>query len=190
MAIKSLWDRALDSLTTRDELAAAEQAKRVAQDALARAEAEKAARVAAEARALAAEKKLAEALASAAAANTAASAAKSGPDMAQIINLNTEMSALRGENTALKAEIAKITAEKDHVIADLTNQIEALQAKAVEEQAATYTVKAGDSLSKIAKAIYGDWKHWKDIYEANKDTIKNPDLIRVGQELKLPKLGK
>jgi nucleoid-associated protein YgaU len=180
MANKSLWDRALDSLTTRDELAAAEQAKRVAQDALARAEFEKEARKAAEARAIEAEKKLAEAMSKA--------AGSSAPDMKQIINLNTEMSALRGENTTLKAEIAKITADKDHVIADLTNQIAALQTKAVEEQAATYKVKSGDSLSKIAKAVYGDWKHWKEIYEANKDTIKNPDLIRVGQELKLPKL--
>ena len=50
----------------------------------------------------------------------------------------------------------------------------------------TYTVVAGDSLSKIAKKIYGDGRRWKEIFEANKDTIKNPDLIHPGQVLKIP----
>ena len=50
----------------------------------------------------------------------------------------------------------------------------------------TYTVKPGDSLSKIAKALYGDAGKWTAIYEANKDSIKNPDLIHPGQVLKLP----
>lgn len=50
----------------------------------------------------------------------------------------------------------------------------------------TYTVQAGDSLSKIAKREYGDAAQWKKIHEANKDTIKNPDLIHPGQTLRLP----
>lgn len=50
----------------------------------------------------------------------------------------------------------------------------------------TYTVQAGDSLSKIAKREYGDASQWKKIHEANKDLIKNPDLIHPGQTLKLP----
>jgi nucleoid-associated protein YgaU len=50
----------------------------------------------------------------------------------------------------------------------------------------TYTVVGGDSLSKIAKKIYGDAGRWKEIFEANKDTIKNPDLIHPGQVLKIP----
>ena len=50
----------------------------------------------------------------------------------------------------------------------------------------TYTVTKGDSLSKIAKQFYGDAKQWKKIFEANKDGIKNPDLIRVGQVLRIP----
>ncbi len=50
----------------------------------------------------------------------------------------------------------------------------------------TYTVKPGDSLSKIAKQKYGNANLWKTIYEANKDRIKNPDLIQVGWDLKIP----
>ena len=50
----------------------------------------------------------------------------------------------------------------------------------------TYTVVRGDSLSKIAKKAYGDANKWHAIYEANKATIKNPDLIYPGQVLTLP----
>ena len=52
--------------------------------------------------------------------------------------------------------------------------------------ARTYTVVAGDSLSKIAKRELGDAGNWKAIYEANRDTIKNPDLIHPGQVLTIP----
>ena len=50
----------------------------------------------------------------------------------------------------------------------------------------TYEVKSGDSLSKIAKQFYGDASKWHRIYEANRDKIKNPDLIHPGQELAIP----
>ena len=50
----------------------------------------------------------------------------------------------------------------------------------------TYVVVNGDSLSKIAKREYGDAGKWRKIYEANKDLIKDPDLIYPGQELKVP----
>ena len=52
----------------------------------------------------------------------------------------------------------------------------------------TYTVKKGDSLSKIAKRVYGDAQQWRRIYEANRALIgDNPDLIHPGQALKLPR---
>jgi nucleoid-associated protein YgaU len=50
----------------------------------------------------------------------------------------------------------------------------------------TYTVVAGDSLSKIAKRLYGDAQQWRKIYEANKDQISNPDLIHPGQTFRIP----
>ena len=50
----------------------------------------------------------------------------------------------------------------------------------------TYEVVAGDSLSKIAKKKYGHANDWKRIYEANKDLIKNPDVIQIGWKLKIP----
>jgi nucleoid-associated protein YgaU len=50
----------------------------------------------------------------------------------------------------------------------------------------TYVVQKGDSLSKIAKDEYGNANAWQKIYEANRDIIKNPDLIYPGQTLKIP----
>ncbi len=47
-----------------------------------------------------------------------------------------------------------------------------------------YEVQAGDSLSKIAKNYPG--VTWQDIFEANKDQIKDPNLIHPGQKLKIP----
>ena len=51
-----------------------------------------------------------------------------------------------------------------------------------------YTVQKGDSLSKIAKNFYGDANKWNKIFDANKDILKNPDLIQPGQKLKIPTL--
>ena len=49
-----------------------------------------------------------------------------------------------------------------------------------------HTVVAGDTLSKIAKAYLGDAHRYMDIFNANKDTLSNPDLIKVGQRLTIP----
>lgn len=49
----------------------------------------------------------------------------------------------------------------------------------------TYTVAAGDTLSKIALKMYGDRKFWRKIYADNKDVLKNPNRIYVGQKLTL-----
>lgn len=50
----------------------------------------------------------------------------------------------------------------------------------------TYTVQAGDTLSKISKQFYGNTNEYMKIFEANRDKLQNPDRIQVGQELKIP----
>jgi LysM repeat protein len=50
----------------------------------------------------------------------------------------------------------------------------------------TYTVKSGDTLSKIAKDFYGNANEYNKIFEANQDQLSSPDRINVGQELKIP----
>jgi nucleoid-associated protein YgaU len=49
-----------------------------------------------------------------------------------------------------------------------------------------YTVKSGDTLSKIAKDTLGKPGLYQKIFEANTDQLKNPDLIKPGQRLKIP----
>ena len=49
----------------------------------------------------------------------------------------------------------------------------------------TYTVQAGDNLSKIAANFYGK-QDWKRIYDANRDQLDDPDKIFPGQVLKIP----
>jgi nucleoid-associated protein YgaU len=49
-----------------------------------------------------------------------------------------------------------------------------------------WTVKSGDSLSKIAKRAYDDGNKYMKIFEANKDVLKDPNAIKPGQKLKIP----
>jgi nucleoid-associated protein YgaU len=57
-------------------------------------------------------------------------------------------------------------------------------AEVVGEQ--SYTVQKGDSLSKIAKHFYADGNAWKQIFEANRDVLADPDKISPGQTLRIP----
>ena len=50
----------------------------------------------------------------------------------------------------------------------------------------TYTVKSGDTLSKIAKDVLGDATAYMSIFNANRDQLADPDKIKPGQVLKLP----
>jgi nucleoid-associated protein YgaU len=55
-------------------------------------------------------------------------------------------------------------------------------------EAVFYEVKKGDSLSKIAKAHYGDAMKYMEIFEANQPMLKDPNLIYPGQVLRIPNL--
>ena len=50
----------------------------------------------------------------------------------------------------------------------------------------TYSVKSGDTLSKISKQFYGDANEYMRIFYANRDTLRDPDRIQVGQQLAIP----
>ena len=49
-----------------------------------------------------------------------------------------------------------------------------------------HTVESGDTLSKIAKSAYGDANSYMKIFEANRDKLNDPNMIKVGQELVIP----
>jgi hypothetical protein len=50
----------------------------------------------------------------------------------------------------------------------------------------TYIVRPGDTLGKIARLLYGEFQLWRLIFEANRDQLSDPNLIRVGMELRIP----
>ena len=52
--------------------------------------------------------------------------------------------------------------------------------------AQTYSVRSGDTLSKISKQFYGDANKYMKIFDANRDTLSDPDKIKPGQVLKIP----
>lgn len=60
------------------------------------------------------------------------------------------------------------------------------QVSSTADAATTYTVVAGDNLTKIAKHFYGNANAWKQVFDANRDQLSDPDRIRVGQVLKIP----
>ncbi|OQX56652.1 MAG: hypothetical protein B5M53_00290 [Candidatus Cloacimonas sp. 4484_209] len=92
----------------------------------------------------------------------------------------------------LKAQVEPLknaVADLDKKIADLEAQIAKLTKP--EEKETYYVVKPGDWLSKLAEypEVYGhgNYAMWKKIYNANKDLIKDPNLIYPGWKLVIPK---
>jgi len=69
---------------------------------------------------------------------------------------------------------------------DIVGDIKATAGAPSAGSAATYTVKAGDTLSKIAKQELGDPNAYMDIFNANKDQLSDPNKIKPGQVLKIP----
>ena len=57
-----------------------------------------------------------------------------------------------------------------------------------EEETEFYTIVSGDTLSKIAKQYYGDAMKYPVIFEANREVIKDPNLIYPGQQIRIPKV--
>lgn len=75
-------------------------------------------------------------------------------------------------------------ADASKVEVETTNNRPALNSPAPKKVDKSYTVKKGDTLWSIAKTFYGDGSKYKKIAEHN--NIKNPNIISVGQKIKLP----
>jgi nucleoid-associated protein YgaU len=91
-------------------------------------------------------------------------------------------------------EIKRVNPSANDITADFpvdtSMQVQQPSQKAQQEQPASnvrmYTVKAGDTLSKISKQFYGSTGDYMKIFDANRDQLADPDKIKVGQELKIP----
>jgi nucleoid-associated protein YgaU len=65
-------------------------------------------------------------------------------------------------------------------------RFEGLSAPPATEKVEYYEIVSGDSLSAIAKKYYGKASEYPRIFEANREVIKDPDLIYVGQKIRIP----
>lgn len=96
---------------------------------------------------------------------------------------NVKLEEEQAKVESLKAQLSEL----DKAIADIEAEIKAKE----EEIRNTYVVKPGDWLSKLAEypEVYGwgNYARWKEIFNANKDLIKDPDLIYPNWKLKIPR---
>ena len=90
-------------------------------------------------------------------------------------------------------EIKRVNPSADDITADFpvdtSMQVQQPQQTEQKQEASNvrmYTVKAGDTLSKISKQFYGSANDYMKIFNANTDQLSDPDKISVGQELKIP----
>ncbi len=87
-------------------------------------------------------------------------------------------------------QIKLVNPNLDDITADISVDESRAQGAAVGGGASageTYTVKSGDTLSKISKQFYGDANEYMRIFYANRGTISDPNKIQVGQQLTIPK---
>lgn len=110
-------------------------------------------------------------------------------------NLELEIEGLKVEfdaNIATVHGTVKSNEVREKIILALGNTVDVaqvddrLEVLEPEPEARFYVVVKGDTLSKIAKAEYGDYKKYPLIFEANRPMLKDPDLIYPGQTLRIP----
>lgn len=105
---------------------------------------------------------------------------------AQLAEAEAKIAEFEAEVGALRLEVAELEASRDELIAKLNELKEAWKIC----QYGRYKVIEDDWLSKIAsmRKVYHEGSKWPMIYEANKDKIKNPNLIYPGWVLLIPYL--
>ena len=82
--------------------------------------------------------------------------------------------------------IKTIPTWQQEVVADIRATGGGAGAQQATQAEKTYTVKSGDTLSKIAKETLGDANAYMEIFNANKDQLSDPDKIKPGQVLRIP----
>lgn len=99
-------------------------------------------------------------------------------------NGTTDLATIQGQvqNQADREKIILAVGNIDHV-AKVDDQ---LTVTSPEPESKFYTVKSGDTLSKISKEFYGDANQYNKIFEANRPLLKNADDIFPGQVLRIP----
>ena len=88
--------------------------------------------------------------------------------------MSIQLPTLRGESAAAGPERGGTRAESSRRLRESSRDT-------------TYEVKPGDTLAKIARSVLGDADRWEDVYAANRDRLDDPNAIRAGQTLRIPR---
>lgn len=87
-------------------------------------------------------------------------------------------------------QIKLVNPSQDDITAEISvdeKRAAAAAAGGGQGQGETYTVMAGDNLSRISKQFYGDPNEYMRIFYANRDKLHDPDKIQAGQQLSIPR---
>ena len=105
------------------------------------------------------------------------------------IQFDGSAATVRGEaHTQQDKEKIVLTVGNVEGVETVDDQMTVVETETPEPEATFHTVERGDSLSKIAKEVYGDAHKYMFIFEANKPMLTSPDLIYPGQVLRIPQL--
>lgn len=135
-------------------------------------------------------------------AHPATAAEPSAQDMANALLARVQALGLAVDNLSIQykgdtdtAEVhgkVKTQADREKIILALGNVnhvaqvVDSIEVETPAPESQFYTVKSGDNLSSIAKAVYGNANDYQKIFEANRPLLKDPNKIYVGQVLRLP----
>ena len=104
------------------------------------------------------------------------------------ISITGDVATVTGKthNTSTKEKVVLVVGNS----AGIATVDERMEVELKEAEATFHTVVRGDTLSRIAKTVYGDAMKYPVIFEANKPMLKHPDKIYPGQVLRIPSINK
>ncbi len=122
------------------------------------------------------------------------------------VNLMETVNKLQEENNQLKQralELQRELTDQESVIQKYSQALNIAQSRPIQQGEVapiviqstlrsqtsgqqTYTVQAGDTLSRISTRVYGGSNRWKEIFEANRDQLPSPNALQPGQVLRIP----
>lgn len=105
-----------------------------------------------------------------------------------VLQLQGELDKQSGELRRYRQSVAEQTARPSAPaqVAPIVIQSGGSPAAAGEASPGTYTVQAGDTLSRISAQVYGTSGKWMDIFQANRDQLPSPNSLKPGQVLRIP----
>ena len=110
------------------------------------------------------------------------------PIIQRVLSMDEYYRSTEGDKIILSGDASPEDKAKAALIAGNIKGIKEVVFEGTQEDDQYYEIKSGDNLSKISKQFYGDPNKYNKIFEANKEVIKDPNLIYPGQKIRIPKI--